>query len=116
MAEARPTAIRPTGAACMIDRCRPNTSRGTARMPPPAPVSARIAPTTAPSAKPSRPESIDRFLQVVVVSGRASHSRPFSMPCQYSGGSSFSLRYHAARDGRVPSISQRGKDGATLPP
>ena len=43
-----PTAISPTGAACMIDRCCPKTSNGTARMPPPAPASARISPTTVP--------------------------------------------------------------------
>lgn len=48
--------------------------------------------------------------------GRASHSRPLSMPCQYSGGRAWALSNQARRLGLRPSSNQLGKLGASLPP
>ncbi|MNE37871.1 hypothetical protein D3C80_1317460 [compost metagenome] len=48
--------------------------------------------------------------------GRASHSRPLSMPFQYKGGSTRAFSNQARRVGWRPSSNQRGKLGATLPP
>src|SRR5450830_99436 len=68
---AKPTATKPTGAACCTGRCRPNTRRGMAMTPPPAPVSAITSPMRAPSATASvvgsmsrRSEGVDRNFQV----------------------------------------------------